>query len=114
MKCAILSLIVTMTLMVFTPMTALACHDAPGGQQDAGDSGSGNTGSSGSGGSGKGANDTSTGGSTGTGKTGNDGNGPSNFQLIDCSDPFWHDFLPCFERMVKEREVFVSQPGKED
>lgn len=38
------------------------------------------------------------------------GNGPSNFQLINCSDPFWSDFMPCFERMTKSREAFVSYP----
>ena len=112
MKCAILSLIVTMTLMAYTPMMALACHDAPGGQQDAGDSESGSTGSSGNDGSDT-SNDAGRS-NTSSATSDRDGNSPINFRFIECSNPLWRDFKPCFERMVREREAFVSKPGKED
>lgn len=93
----------------FAPLiveSPLACDHSS--QSDTGESSSASNDS-------RGSNDSDTSNDAGRSNTSSatserDGNGPSNFQLIDCSDPFWADFLPCFERMVKERENFVSQP----
>ena len=102
--------VLIITLMCFG-QTATACSDHSGGSQsggqssDTGDS-SGNDGqetggSGGTGGQSTGYADISTG----------DGNGPSNFKLIECSNPIFKNLTPCFERMVREREAFVSQPA---
>jgi hypothetical protein len=96
--------------MTVKPMMLHAC--APSSQQDTGESSNASSDSKGSKNSDTlGSQDKSNIGSATSER--NSGNSPSNFQLIDCSDPFWSDFIPCFEQMVKSREAFVSQPKGE-
>jgi hypothetical protein len=121
------TIIVAMMMILTLTSAPSACEGVSSGDQssDSGaSSGSGTSDTGGSGGSGaksgseassNGPSDTSSqpDGQRSTADSRN-GNGPSNFKLIECSNPLWSDFLPCFEQMVREREAFVSQPGKEE
>jgi hypothetical protein len=128
-KRSILSICVVGSLVLIPAVRPFACDcssqpDGGGSTSDSSDSsgsGTSDTGRSGGSGAKSGSEASSNGPSDtpsqpdGQGSTADsrNGNGPSSFKLIECSNPLWSDFLPCFERMVKSREAFVSQP-KED
>jgi len=116
MKCRKLLIIGLSTLalsMTVNLTTLSAC--GPGSSSDGGGQSSGNNGSNGNNDAGSGGNAGRAGGEATQDTQSSDanGNGPSNYQLIDCSNPVFYDFSPCFEQMVKSRENFVSQPKGE-
>lgn len=112
MKCQkLFTIIVLGAILATQPMPLFACDHSS--QSDGGESSSDSNDSQGTNGADSGNSDSTANSSQDSAQradSSGDANGPSNFQLIDCSNPIFSDFLPCFERMVKERESYISIP----